>query len=68
MNKTSGKSWLETQDACEVLGLKPKQLRQLRTDGLFKAGKHYRVKNPRVARSHYLWNVDAIASLLTPIN
>lgn len=54
--------WLETNAAAAELGLTPRQLRKLREQ--MKAGKHYRVKNPRSARPEYLWSVERIESLL----
>lgn len=57
--------WLETSAAAAELGLTPRQLRALRLQ--MKAGKHYRVKNPRSARPEYLWKVEQCESLLNPV-
>jgi hypothetical protein len=59
------KQWEETATAAAALGLTPRQLRKLRTQ-ILKPKKHYRVKNPVSSRPEYVWNVEAIAPLLTP--
>jgi predicted ArsR family transcriptional regulator len=59
-------AWAETNQAAEELGITPRQLRKLRAS-LFKAGTHYRVKNPTAARPEYLWHVEKCAKQLTPI-
>lgn len=56
--------WYETNEAADELGLRPRQLRKLRTK-MFKAGKHYRLKNPQATRPEYLWNVESIDATLT---
>ncbi|KAM3091159.1 hypothetical protein ACKFKG_26900 [Phormidesmis sp. 146-35] len=56
--------WKTTIEASELLGLSPRQLRKLRVQVL--NPKHYRLKNPTASRPEYLWNVRAIALLLSP--
>jgi hypothetical protein len=59
--------WKETSLAADELGISIDTLMRLRAS-TFKAGKHYRVKNPTAGPKgrRYLWNVPAIALLLTP--
>jgi len=59
-----GCDWFDTNEACEQLGLKPKQLRKLRSQ--MKVAHHFRVKNPKAVRPEYLWHVARIEALLTP--
>ncbi len=58
------KNWLDTDRAAEALGITPRQLRQLRKNGIFKAGKHYRKKNPTAARPAYIWHVEKCLKIL----
>lgn len=66
MARPLSKDWMETEPAADYLGLTARQLRKLRQQQLFKPGTHYRVKNPLMSRSQYLWNVARIAPLLAP--
>ena len=51
--------WADTKTASEALGITSRHLRQLRSQGLFKLGKHYRVASaPLSARPTYLWHVE----------
>ncbi len=58
------KDWIETEQAAFKLGITPRQLLKLRSKGVFKAGKHYRKKNPIAARPTYVWNVDRCEKVL----
>lgn len=51
--------WVDTSTAAEALGITPRHLRHLRSQGLFKLGKHYRIaSSPLSARPTYLWHVE----------
>jgi len=58
------KDWLDTDRAAVKLGITPRQLRELRKQGFFKAGKHYRKKNPLAARPAYIWHVEKCLKIL----
>ncbi|WP_103666438.1 hypothetical protein [Pseudanabaena sp. BC1403] len=58
------KDWIPTEQAAVELGITPRQLRKLRLQGVFKAGKHYRKKNPIAARPTYVWHCDRCAKVL----
>lgn len=60
---SSGK-WLTTSPATQKLGLKPRQLRQLKNRNVLEAGKHYKVINPHSGRLTYLWHCDRIDTVL----
>lgn len=59
--------WKETAVAAAELGLTSDQLLTLRTQ-IFKAGTHYRCKNPQVAPQgrRYLWHVKRCEPMLNP--
>lgn len=58
------KDWIETEQAALQMGITPRQLLKLRSKGVFKAGKHYRKKNPIAARPSYLWHVEKCSKIL----
>jgi hypothetical protein len=59
------KQWMNSNDAAAHLGISPRQLRKLRTEGLFKLGTHYRIiSKPGAARPTYLWHGDRCAEAL----
>lgn len=58
------KDWLSTESAAAAIGITPRQLRELRKQGFFKSGKHYRKMNPTAHRPTYIWNVVRCAEIL----
>jgi len=58
------KNWLETEKAALQMGITPRQLLKLRSKGIFKAGKHYRKKNPVAYRPTYIWHVEKCSKIL----
>lgn len=58
------KDWIETEQAAVELGITPRQLLKLRSKGVFKAGKHWRKKNPIAARPTYIWHVEKCSKIL----
>jgi len=55
--------WLSTTKTAEKLGITPKFLRENRLK-LFKAGRHYRLKNPHASRPTYVWHAERCEKLL----
>jgi hypothetical protein len=58
------KNWFPTNEAAIELGITTRQLLNLRSQGIFKSGKHYRKKNPISHRPTYLWHCDRCAEIL----
>jgi len=58
------KDWIETTQAAEQLGITSRQLLELRRQGHFKSGKHYRKKHPAAHRPTYLWHVERCSEIL----
>jgi hypothetical protein len=56
--------WIDTDQAALQLGITRRQLLKLRSKGIFKAGKHYRKKNPIAARPAYIWHVEKCSKIL----
>ncbi len=59
------KIWYDGKEAVAVLGVSIRQLRALLKNGTLSMGIHARLKNPKAIRPSYLWNVKAIAEVLT---
>ncbi len=57
--------WYDGKGAALVLGLSIRQLRALLKNGTLLLGVHARLKNPKAVRPTYLWNVKAIAEVLS---
>ncbi|MFK8182302.1 MAG: hypothetical protein AB8B99_02930 [Phormidesmis sp.] len=55
--------WISTTKTAKKLGVKPKFLRENRLK-LFKAGRHYRPKNPHAYRPTYVWHYERCEQLL----
>ncbi|MBE9182893.1 helix-turn-helix domain-containing protein [Oculatella sp. LEGE 06141] len=56
---TKIRSWLSTAELAAALGITPRRLRDLRKQGLFQLGKHYRiVSGPQSGRPTYQWHRD----------
>lgn len=58
------KDWIDTDQAAVQLGITRRQLLKLRLKGVFKAGKHYRKKNPIAYRPTYVWHVERCSKIL----
>jgi hypothetical protein len=58
------KDWIDTDQAAFQLGITRRQLLKLRLQGVFKAGKHYRKKNPIAYRPTYVWHVERCSKIL----
>ncbi|NJO74619.1 MAG: DNA-binding protein [Leptolyngbyaceae cyanobacterium RM1_406_9] len=57
--------WKTTTATAAELGITARRLRDLRKQGLFKLGKHYRiVSGPYAAKPTYQWHCDWCASAL----
>ena len=57
--------WKQTRDTAKALGISPRQLRLLRSRGLFQLGREYRIITPPGAmRPTYQWNLKAIEKCL----
>ena len=55
--------WFSTTAAAEALNLSPKQLLRYRKT-IFKARRHYLLKNPTAYRPTYTWHVDRCRKVL----
>lgn len=65
LNNAQKSCWADTKTAAEALGITPRHLRHLRTHGLFKLGKHYRIaSSPLSARPTYLWHIERCGQAL----
>jgi len=62
-------NWMNTTQASQALDITPRQLRQLRKDGFFKIGQHYRIiSRSQAARPTYQWHVNnCLKALNTPL-
>lgn len=49
-------NWVDTNTAAINLGISPRQIRRLRSQGIFQPGKHYRLSNPKSRRPTYIWH------------
>ncbi len=58
------KDWIDTDQAAVELGITRRQLLELRRQGHFKAGQHYRKKNPTAHRPTYIWHVEKCSKIL----
>lgn len=57
--------WLYTKPAAEAIGISPRRLQDLRRQGAFTQGKHYRIVSaPSAVRPTYQWHVPNIEKLL----
>jgi len=69
MNKTLGKplsrDWISTSDAANQLGISRGHLLNLKIDGTFKHGKHFRdIRRTNAMRATYKWNLPALQKIL----
>ncbi len=58
------KDWISTDKAAVQLGITPRQLLKLRSQGIFKIGIHYRKVNPIAYRPSYIWHCERCAKVL----
>lgn len=59
------KNWISSSDASTKLGISKRHLFQLKTDGTFKQGKHFRdILRTNSMRATYKWNLLTIQQLL----
>lgn len=61
---TKRSQWVSTSAAAAAVGVSPQFLLRNRSK-LFRAGKHYRNKNPKAYRPTYQWHVKNIEQLLS---
>ncbi len=69
MQKQLGRSlstnWVSTSSATTELGISRNHLFNLKSDGTFKKGKHFRdIRRKNAARATYKWNLPAITATL----
>jgi len=58
-------NWVSTSDAASELGVSRGHLLNLKTDGTFKQGKHFRdVRRTNAMRATYKWNLPALQKIL----
>ncbi len=57
--------WVSTSDAVNELGISRGHLFNLKTDGTFKSGKHFRdIRRINSMRATYKWNLPALQKIL----
>lgn len=69
MPKTLGrplsKNWISTSDAASELGISRNHLLNMKIDGTFKQGKHFRdIRRTNAMRATYKWNLPALQKIL----
>lgn len=58
--------WVSTSDAAENLGISRKHLLNMKSDGAFKSGKHFRdIRRTNAARATYKWHLPNLHKLLS---
>jgi hypothetical protein len=67
MNKTDKVSeWVSTTDAVAELGISRGHLLNLKEDGTFKTGEHWRnIQRTNAARASYRWHLPSIHKILS---
>ncbi len=57
--------WISTSDAASELGISRNHLLNLKTDGTFKRGKHFRdIRRTNAARATYKWHLPNLQKTL----
>ncbi|MEG3861042.1 hypothetical protein [Microcoleus sp. herbarium12] len=57
--------WISTSDAASELGISRGHLLNLKADGTFKCGKHFRdIRRTNAMRATYKWNLPALQKIL----
>jgi hypothetical protein len=57
--------WVSTSNAVNLLGISRGHLFNLKSDGIFKSGKHFRdVRRINSMRATYKWNLPALQKIL----
>ena len=65
LGRPLSKDWVSTSDAAGELGISRGHLFNLKTDGTFKRGKHFRdVRRTNAARATYKWNLRTLQKTL----
>jgi len=65
LGRPLSKDWLSTSEAASELGISRGHLFNLKTDGTFKTGKHFRdIRRTNGARATYRWHLPNCASIL----
>ncbi len=65
LGRPLSKDWISTSDAASELGISRGHLLNLKTDGTFKLGKHFRdVRRTNAARATYRWHLPSCAAKL----
>lgn len=58
-------AWVSTSDVANELGISRSHLFNLKSDGTFKKGKHFRdIRRTNAARATYKWNLPALQKTL----
>lgn len=65
LGRPLSKDWISTSDAANELGISRNHLLNLKTDGTFKQGKHFRdIRRTNSMRATYKWNLPALQKIL----
>lgn len=65
LGRPLSKDWLSTSEAANELGISRGHLLNLKSDGTFKCGKHFRdVRRKNAMRATYKWNLSALQKIL----
>ncbi|MEG4290599.1 hypothetical protein Q5692_18990 [Microcoleus sp. C2C3] len=65
LGRPLSKDWISTSDAARELGISRSHLFNLKTDGTFKRGKHFRdVRRTNAARATYKWHLPNLQKTL----
>lgn len=58
-------AWVSTSDAASELGISRNHLLNMKVDGTFKQGKHFRdIRRTNAMRATYKWNLPALQKIL----
>jgi len=65
LGRPLSQDWISTSDAASLLGISRGHLLNLKTDGTFKRGKHFRdVRRANAARATYKWHLPNLQKTL----
>lgn len=65
LGRPLSKDWLSTSDTASELGISRNHLLNMKVDGTFKQGKHFRdIRRTNAMRATYRWNLPALQKIL----